>query len=388
MKKIEATYRIVTPMFIGGANQKAGDGIRPPSFKGALRFWWRALNWGRFQNLAELHKEEARLFGAASKKVNGKEVAGQGKFLLSIEPKISAAMFNVTNFSPRSYMLGQGLWDKGKLTREAVSGSFITKLRFREGVADADIESIVDALRFLGLVGGLGSRSRRGWGSVTIERLMIKTKADQDSETVEEIELPSDRASYEEAISAYLVNASGLPPFTSFSSASRAVFLKNEEKDSLKVVDAIGKEMGLYRSWGYKKRVFGQEAEQNFKPDHDSILDVTQGISIDAPPERLVFGMPHNYFFSSTKGKVDIPTRPRNNDGGKKQIKRRASPLFVHVHQLPNGKHVGLLLLLASEFLPEGTKVQIGGSEVPGMVDWTVIEKFMRRDAFMEGGNA
>lgn len=43
--KITASYRIVTPMFIGDAKQEA-SGISPTSVKGALRFWWRALNWG------------------------------------------------------------------------------------------------------------------------------------------------------------------------------------------------------------------------------------------------------------------------------------------------------------------------------------------------------
>ncbi len=46
---LEAQFRIVTPMFLGGANQDVSDGIRPPLVKGALRFWWRALNWGRFR---------------------------------------------------------------------------------------------------------------------------------------------------------------------------------------------------------------------------------------------------------------------------------------------------------------------------------------------------
>jgi CRISPR-associated protein Cmr1 len=44
METIEAVYRIVTPMFVGGADQKPYDGVRAPSFKGALRFWWRTLN--------------------------------------------------------------------------------------------------------------------------------------------------------------------------------------------------------------------------------------------------------------------------------------------------------------------------------------------------------
>ena len=85
---LEATFRIVTPMFLGGADQESDTGIRPPSVKGALRFWWRALNWGRFRAetetdeaaLGDLHKEEARLFGSAADDNGG----GQGTFLLRV----------------------------------------------------------------------------------------------------------------------------------------------------------------------------------------------------------------------------------------------------------------------------------------------------------------
>jgi len=80
-------------MFIGGADQTPSDGIRPPSVKGDLRFWWRALNWGRFRTahaddasaLSALHKEEGRLFGLAAKTVNGNQVGGQGCFLLTVQ---------------------------------------------------------------------------------------------------------------------------------------------------------------------------------------------------------------------------------------------------------------------------------------------------------------
>ncbi|MGH8498283.1 MAG: type III-B CRISPR module RAMP protein Cmr1, partial [Methylococcales bacterium] len=89
MNEITATYRIVTPMFIGNADQTTDDRIRPPSVKGALRFWWRALNWGRFRSadadaLRELHKEEARLFGIAADEERGGE---QGCFLLKVSHK-------------------------------------------------------------------------------------------------------------------------------------------------------------------------------------------------------------------------------------------------------------------------------------------------------------
>jgi CRISPR-associated protein Cmr1 len=75
-KTITAHYKITTPMFLGGEEQQAdARQFRNASFKGALRFWWRALNWGRVlqaaagdraQALKNLHAEEGRLFGLAS----------------------------------------------------------------------------------------------------------------------------------------------------------------------------------------------------------------------------------------------------------------------------------------------------------------------------------
>ena len=90
MEKIEATFRIVTPMFIGGANQDPSDGIRPPSVKGVLRFWWRALSWGEAYRQAKgnkskalkiLHEKEILLFGGAA---DSNKKSGQGIFLLTV----------------------------------------------------------------------------------------------------------------------------------------------------------------------------------------------------------------------------------------------------------------------------------------------------------------
>ena len=93
MNTLEIKFQIITPLFLGGSDQQA-DGIRPSSIKGALRFWWRALNWARclqqrdgdeVQALRHLHAEEARLFGIAASENGG----GQGVFLMQVvESKI------------------------------------------------------------------------------------------------------------------------------------------------------------------------------------------------------------------------------------------------------------------------------------------------------------
>lgn len=76
-------YRIVTPMFLGGEAQQADPTqFRNASFKGALHFWWRALNWGRALKqaggeqgaaLRYLHTLEGDLFGLASDGKNSKQ---------------------------------------------------------------------------------------------------------------------------------------------------------------------------------------------------------------------------------------------------------------------------------------------------------------------------
>ena len=42
METITFNCRFITPAFLGGANPKGTPELRPPTIKGALRFWWRA----------------------------------------------------------------------------------------------------------------------------------------------------------------------------------------------------------------------------------------------------------------------------------------------------------------------------------------------------------
>lgn len=89
MKTLQATFKIVTPMFLGGADRNEPAELREPSIKGILRFWWRALNWGRFaansdssdenKALLRLRTEEDIIFGNSSGKTTG-----QGLFLMQL----------------------------------------------------------------------------------------------------------------------------------------------------------------------------------------------------------------------------------------------------------------------------------------------------------------
>lgn len=64
-------YRLITPLFGGGVTPAELDLITPirgTEVRAHLRFWWRACRGGQFQDLAALKNAEAALWGKASKK--------------------------------------------------------------------------------------------------------------------------------------------------------------------------------------------------------------------------------------------------------------------------------------------------------------------------------
>lgn len=66
MQQIKLTLETVTPLFLGGAKGKDGPPeLRPPAFRGAMRYWLRAALGGVIgdENLKDLHKLETAVFG-------------------------------------------------------------------------------------------------------------------------------------------------------------------------------------------------------------------------------------------------------------------------------------------------------------------------------------
>ena len=380
METIEATYRIVTPMFIGDANQDPSDGIRPPSFKGALRFWWRALNWGTFYQESEgnedhalkaLHQKECELFGSAAKDGKG----GQGVFLLSIQyGKLEQENKGKVHPEFKKYTatryLGYGLMEafsskkSGKQAGQLVRGclnegqDFNVFLRFRGNVDD----SVIGALKLMGLLGGMGSRARKGLGSIALQSL----KVSDDGDIWEDIwNAPGAVEAYKEEILSLLhdpvAKASDLPPFSAVSVKSDTSILVSDSSP-LKVLNTYGEAMMMYRSWGRDGKVLGRPREENFKGDHDWSKGL---MAKDFHPQRVIFGLPHNY------GKQDyLHVEPAKH-------KRRSSPLFFHVHPIGN-QFVGVAILMPAQFLPAGEKVKAGREFVDTKIEWHVLSDFIQ----------
>ena len=327
---LTATYKIVTPMFIGDANQHA-DSLRPPAFKGAMRFWWRALNWNRIltsalnelkqeqaskQALKNLHKEESLLFGTAMDSKD--KTLGQSKFLLRIKQlhnysKVSGNQWpkcSANNQSSGSQYLGFGLFrmrnnEERNAFEESDKDAFTVELILRSTINAEQKQQLHDVLIAIGLFGGLGSRARHGFGSIALTTL--------DGENLNF----DTNAAYEKRINSLLTIKSKqdiLPPYTAISYKTKFILGKPHE-NARKAHNTVG------------------EYYQEFRERYNRF-------------ERKIFGLPLT----------------------KVSEERRASPLFIHIHPIKNGGYISLLLLIPAVFHHQKSL---------DTTDYSLIHKFM-----------
>lgn len=380
---IRATFRINTPMFVAGANQKEAE-FTPTAFKGVLRFWWRALNWSKIRlasndkssALKALHKQEAKLFGLASKDNKG----GQGDCLVNAFSFSGEREWQApNNQNGVNYLLGQGLYHfKTGLTRRAFADnqSFDIDLTVAQNAKD----EILDTLKLIGLLGSFGSRSRHGFGSVTLTSLQTKKLSDDDYQTAQ-LNQNAKQAIQDLLTKHNCRENTELPPLSAFYSGTRIDVISLNQNNVIALLNHIGEEQQLYRSWGRNGKVNGnKDAKKNFADDHDFVLNLLDNKPNPIMhPKRVVFGLPHNYFYSGNQtrgysGNIDASTG------------RRASPLLLHIHRTNNG-YQAIHCLFKSEFLPNGATVDIVAKKdknrknlkVSAQADYQVIETFMNR---------
>ena len=297
---IEATYRIVTPMFCSGAQSRKKPELRAASFKGVMRFWWRALNWGRIfiecnENLEKakhkISEQEAAIFGSST--------SGQAVFSLQIQ-WLDRTPKTVEDWPPNNAMgsgyLGYGI-TKSKEEEHQVGFregcDFKVTCTFNEKTIQGNQKEILKILQLIGLVGAMGSRARRGFGTVSAleidgDKWEVKSK-DEFMTRIGKIVSDESRKT-------------APTPFTAFSGNSRVAFL-DKEADARKAHQVMG------------------ECYRNFRGQPGSLRG----------REKIPFGLPL---------------------AGVDTVNRRASPIFMRIQPIGNSYH-GMILFLPSVFHPE-----------------------------------
>ena len=300
---IDATYGVTTPMFCRGADPALAE-PRAPSFKGVLRFWWRALAWSRLNgNLERIRCEEDDLFGSAA--------VGQARVSIVLATTEQPTMLSArqvlkdgrSEVGEGARYLGYGLMAAfnnrkrgtlaGQLTRACLRAPFELTVRVRARcLTDDQMQCLHDALIAVGLFGGMGARSRKGYGSLSIRTLCTAGNQRQVSRSLDDFLTTIRRLTHAES-------PTGLPTFTAMSSNARYFLVRGRAERPLQLLDLIGQE-------------------------------IKQAIRAVPPRERTGFG---------------LPRKPRTE--------RRASPLFIHIDECA-GAPIAVLSLLPAWFLPDG----------------------------------
>lgn len=178
VKKILYECKVVSPMILRGAEQNSEELIiRVPSVKGAMRYWWRIIN--RERSTEMLRKLEGNIFGCIGD--NG----GSIKSNVSIrswfdnEPNIKKTkVFFYKRPHKENVRLNCILPGNKFYVQMIVNDNLYTAINEEDnGKKRIKVEDEVQlSFEALELLGGLGARTRRGFGAFKILKKVVNGK--------------------------------------------------------------------------------------------------------------------------------------------------------------------------------------------------------------------
>ena len=181
MHKIVLKCRTISPMFMYGSDKTPE--LRPSEFKGMIRYWWRLLQLE--SDHKELRKKEAKIFGGTQEK------EGKSKVRIKVYPQPKEFVKNLKE----DYKLDWS-FNKQRRTLEgkhAGIGYFLYSV-IQENYLKPDFEFYIEitsndtnaflkatnALWAAIYLGGFGTRSRRGAGSIEVKEVKSTTHLNVD----------------------------------------------------------------------------------------------------------------------------------------------------------------------------------------------------------------
>ncbi len=378
MPVLEFKIKLVTPAFIAGAMNKKvpgvfdnqgkptqhriigpdGDGLRIPSLKGVLRFWYRSIHGGL--SLERLKEEESKVFGDA-KRYQGVRIIPTEIPDFKAEPLVAGAGSAAAylGYGPMGYSNRTATSHNRNMYRDVIPAG--TTFGFKAIGTPEQIEGLKLALTLLHFFGGVGARSRRGFGSVKVIGDFI----------------PQYQGNYNDWF-----EKNGWTPFIERKSVAKAkpsfsAFWNPDTACKLFPVatsyDTIWKD--------FYQRFKDVRLYDRFNPPASSPIgfqdhgwEAADAANPSGPithiPERIAYGMP--YHPKSQNNGWDIKYTAA--------VTRRASPLFLKVMELAPNQYIGVALFLRARFfgsvpLDIGAEGHTGTLLFPGC---HAVDEFMK----------
>lgn len=339
--------KTITPMFGGGAQTRQVDEhhpVRAASVRGHLRFWWRATAGAGYTEAQKLFEAESELWGntqqAGKVRVEVETVnAGTVTEPVRHEPNRSGKIQAVFTPQKAAYALFpfQGTIKRGQTDEAPTKARQDIEFKVNITCPPALRPQVEAALHAWIFYGGIGSRTRRGCGSLELVGAEVKPpKADSKGAKL-------------------------------LTTLPKTYFLGQPQSDALK---AWAEAVALYRDFrqgvgvGRNEGREGNRPGRSRYPEPDTLRDITRqyGHQTIHPVRgfpRANLGLPIIFHFQGQQGEPSHQTLQGKAVGQQ----RFASPVITKAVKV-GGKWLPLLALLDSPDVWDGPGTELKGQRV------------------------
>lgn len=377
---MDREYRLLTPLYGGGVKAGIVDTETPihgTGIRGQLRFWWRATRGARYSSLAELKAAEDDIWGSTKKgasKVSIAVLAANHGNVLTLPDNQHGEEVHVGDIgSPYSYVAFPLRESKGQVY-ENVTFTMQISLPSGDDVLKEDVQAALWAWETFG---GVGARTRRGFGAVDCTAVSLRSGALTDEEVNKHW-----LWRYHSALLAeqdlmnkvkLIANGGDAPANLPHLSQQQQHYRITRPSQNAKAVwEHLVSSLKSFR----QSRSSGQYGRSNW-PEPDAIRDITKSAFVEQLPNdsdkeprdyteavhdprirrfpRAAFGLPIIFEFKDGPTEEDSRNRdPRKTTLTLKDYSQLASPLIIRPVACRDNMYVGLATILQGASIPEG----------------------------------
>lgn len=332
---------LITPMFGGGVTAGEPDKdmpVRAAAIRGQLRYWWRFLHRNQYEG-QQLFKEERKIWGGMSE--DREDHSSKVRVKLEHVRELSIDEYNeVADYALFPARGTQEEPQAKNLVREGLS--FTLKIYCLNQVDFT--KDVLPALRWWTTFGGLGARTRRGVGSVRINKLEPVTKKEAEVAKCTLIIRSSEKSS---AMQAWQVAIRYLKEFRQGADVGR-----NHKRNTAGDL--------LY----YDRNQQNPELGRSYWPEPDSIREIADTHASSSNGRRCnthtpnhkarisfpraAFGLPIIFKFKSADERCGDPGQTELSPA---DAERFASPLILTAYPVGGGEYAPAALLMPHDNL-------------------------------------
>lgn len=378
VERLSISLEVITPLFGGGVHVASGEEtrqlkrpdpvtpVRGASIRGQLRFWWRATRGCLCGSLAEMRGLEAALWGAASRPARV-VVTVRGRVSTQPEPVFEMQIRGNGNWNPQALPgkrnIAYGAFPlqppasqpvrltPGDLHRVQGRVEVVVRLEDRpsgkdEPSFDREVEwaGVKRAVRAWLMFGGLGGRTRRGFGAVDDgsawdpERVLAEVAA--DGRVLAEV--AADGRPLDGVPS--LIGARATRARATFPDASAALSAGLERLQRFRQGTGVGRNRGQNPNHPGRSR-WPEPEWVRLKTGQTAPRHAHRQVDVDKTP-RAAFGLPIIFHFKDQGDPNRTTLIPAD-------APRRASPLIIRPYRI-DGRRFGVLALALSDRASDG----------------------------------